>query len=126
VRTQFENIRFDHEPFQLRQDLHDLRKKRKSASGLSQSSGCRNTGSQKWCPEFSGHWETKGFIMERPSQKYLDYLNRLQASGTTNMYGAPQYLERTYPELDPVQANEIWLYWVENYDEVKNEYLSHL
>lgn len=38
-------------------------------------------------------------------EKYFDYLDRLRASGVTNMFGAASFLRDEFPEL---QGDKVW------------------
>jgi len=49
--------------------------------------------------------------------EHAQFLNKLQQSGRTNMWGAPPYLVAAYPTLTRDEANEIFVYWQENWDE---------
>ncbi len=57
----------------------------------------------------------KGISMK----KYFVYLEYLRRSGVTNMYGAPPYLQRAFPELanDPERASEILLAWFDSFQQ---------
>ena len=50
--------------------------------------------------------------IERPEQKYLDYLEDLRESGDTNMMGAAPYLVSKFPELDRPAAVKILGWWM--------------
>ena len=43
-------------------------------------------------------------------QDYFDYLDDLRASGETNMYAAPAYLERTFG-MGHEEAVKVWTRW---------------
>lgn len=49
--------------------------------------------------------------------KYFDYLERLRASGETNMFGAVPYLRQEFPELryDRKKAQDILLAWIASF-----------
>jgi len=47
---------------------------------------------------------------------HLVYLDKLQKSGKTNMYGAGAYVEARFG-LDRHDAKEIVLYWMASYEE---------
>lgn len=46
--------------------------------------------------------------------KYFRYLDQLRESGETNMWGAAEYLERTFSELtcDHKRSSEILFFWM--------------
>ena len=48
--------------------------------------------------------------------KHLIYLDNLQKSGKTNMFGAGAYVEAHFG-LDRHDAKEIVLYWMDSYEE---------
>ena len=57
--------------------------------------------------------------IHRPSlvtEAHLVYLDKLQKSGKTNMYGAGAYVEAHFG-LDRHDAKEIVLYWMTSYEE---------
>ena len=56
---------------------------------------------------------------ENSRRQYFAYLEKLRDSGETNMYGAAQYLERKFPELDKKQAEEILIAWISSFEEGK-------
>ena len=49
-------------------------------------------------------------------EEHLVYLDDLQESGITNMYGAGTYLEREF-FITRFQAKEILGYWMDSYNE---------
>lgn len=53
----------------------------------------------------------------KPVQKYFECLDKLRASGQTNMYGAEPYLREAFPELrnDPERARLILLAWIQSF-----------
>lgn len=53
----------------------------------------------------------------KPAQKYFEYLDKLRASGQTNMYGAEPYLREAFPELhnDLEGARHILLAWIQSF-----------
>ena len=59
-------------------------------------------------------------MIERPTSvrdEHLTYLDDLRESGVTNMFGAAVYLERSHSELNPREAQEILVYWMESFSE---------
>jgi hypothetical protein len=53
---------------------------------------------------------------------YLEYLDKLRASGVTNMFGAGRYLERKFPELagdnsfhSSSKAQAVLSYWMSTF-----------
>lgn len=50
-------------------------------------------------------------------EKYFIFLDTLQESGVTNMFGASKYLVDFYKELDKYKAREILSRWMESFDE---------
>jgi len=46
--------------------------------------------------------------------KHLTFLDGLQKSGVTNMYGAPQYIEEAFG-VDYTEARSITTYWMQSY-----------
>ena len=59
-------------------------------------------------------------MIDRPSivsDNHLTYLDDLRESGVTNMFGASEYLERTFSELDRNDAHDILGYWMESFGE---------
>ncbi len=66
--------------------------------------------------------------MERPTfatNDHFFYLFRLQEDGTTNMFGAAQYLVDMFVSatdaLNKSQAREVLQYWMANYESLKEE-----
>lgn len=53
----------------------------------------------------------------KPIQKYFEYLDKLRASGQTNMYGAEPYLRAAFSELHDNQeeARRILLAWIQSF-----------
>lgn len=56
------------------------------------------------------------------TDEMLEYLDRLRASGTTNMFGAGRYLEAEFPELagdhsfrSSDDAKAVLLYWMDTF-----------
>jgi len=49
--------------------------------------------------------------------EHIKYLDRLQASGVTNMFGATEYLVPFF-SLSRDDAKEILMYWMRSYDEL--------
>jgi hypothetical protein len=54
--------------------------------------------------------------------QYYKYLFRLQKSGQTNMFGAVPYLRQVFPELTTKDATNILAEWMNNYDELGEQY----
>jgi len=58
-------------------------------------------------------------MIERPSivqDEHLTFLDKLRASGATNMYGAGAYLEREFrPELEGPQTIVVLGYWMDTF-----------
>lgn len=52
---------------------------------------------------------------KKPKQDYLDYLDGLRKSGSTNMFGARPWLMDAFPELDKDEAAEVLKYWMKNF-----------
>jgi len=55
--------------------------------------------------------------MERPeivTQEHLKYLDNLRESGTTNMFGAPEYVHNSF-DVTRQEAREIVKYWMETF-----------
>ena len=48
--------------------------------------------------------------------KYYAYLNQLQESGKTNMYGAAPYLRKQFPWLTIAEAMQVVRDWIAQYD----------
>jgi hypothetical protein len=48
---------------------------------------------------------------------HLTYLDRLQKSGATNMFGARPYLAKKFPSLTNQESGEVLAYWMDSYDE---------
>lgn len=51
-------------------------------------------------------------------QKYFEYLDRLRASGVTNMFGSSTYVERHF-DISIKAADQIVVKWMETFDEEK-------
>ena len=59
-------------------------------------------------------------MIDRPTvveDSHLTYLDDLRESGVTNMFGAGEYLERTFSELNRGEAGTILGYWMESFGE---------
>jgi hypothetical protein len=57
--------------------------------------------------------------IERPdivTDEHLEYLDGLRESGVVNMFGAGEYLDRSF-NLDRGEAKTILLYWMESFEE---------
>ena len=54
--------------------------------------------------------------MKKPTltDEHAAYLDRLRASGTTNMFGAASYLVAEFPELSLTEARDILIQWMES------------
>ena len=63
------------------------------------------------------------YAKESGNQKYFDYLERLQQSGETNMYGAAPYLQSEFPELrdNRSRAGDILLAWIRTFNEKEDD-----
>jgi hypothetical protein len=59
--------------------------------------------------------EKPDFVGEEELEEMLDYLDALQDSGRTNMFGAAPYLRAHWP-LTKEQARTILSYWMKTYD----------
>ena len=58
--------------------------------------------------------------MERPNfvtENHLTYLDKLHASGKTNMYGASAWLEAQFFNLTKQEARAILEYWMHTFSE---------
>lgn len=53
--------------------------------------------------------------IEKPEQKYCDYLEELRQSGVTNMFGAVPYLMERFG-LERSEAKQILSNWMETYE----------
>lgn len=56
--------------------------------------------------------------IERPeivTDAMLEYLDDLRESGVTNMYGAGEYLEATFSELDRRNSGDVLQYWMKTF-----------
>lgn len=60
--------------------------------------------------------------MKKEWKKYYMYLEDLRKSGKTNMFGAKPYLLARFKELDDKLATKILINWMQNYEEIANEY----
>lgn len=57
------------------------------------------------------------------TEEMLDYLDKLRASGVTNMFGAGEYLENAFPELEndrpsfhsSKKARDVLMYWMKTF-----------
>ena len=58
--------------------------------------------------------------MIKTNEKYFRYLYKLQSSGETNMFGAGQYLMKTFG-VDRNKSKEILAFWMTNYEEIAKE-----
>jgi hypothetical protein len=47
--------------------------------------------------------------------RHKEFLDELRESGKTNMFGAGPYLLRAFPKLNPTQARDVLLYWMESF-----------
>jgi len=59
-------------------------------------------------------------MIDRPSivsDNHLTYLDDLRESGVTNMFGAGEYLDRTFSELNRGESHTILAYWMESFGE---------
>ena len=59
-------------------------------------------------------------MIDRPTvveDSHLTYLDDLRESGVTNMFGAGQYIEATFSELNRREASTILGYWMESFGE---------
>lgn len=56
-------------------------------------------------------------MTQEQKDKFFNYLERLRASGQTNMYGAAPYLQRTFG-IKQDAAREVLTYWMKNYAEL--------
>jgi len=59
-------------------------------------------------------------ILERPefvTEEHLAYLDELQESGITNMYGSRPYLLEHFPDLTRYEGSEVLQYWMETFSE---------
>ena len=57
---------------------------------------------------------------ERPhivEDEHLEFLDQLQESATTNMFGAATYLRYEYPNLSKPDARKVLMYWMESFGE---------
>lgn len=54
---------------------------------------------------------------EHLTDKHLEYLDALRASGITNMYGARPYLMNAFRNLEREEAGEILQYWMDTFTE---------
>lgn len=50
-------------------------------------------------------------------QDHLDYLDRLEETGLTNMHGAAPYLRLEFPSLSVKQARHILCHWMATFEE---------
>ena len=55
---------------------------------------------------------------------YIKFLNELQQSGVTNMWGAGPYLAKVYPKLSSNQVMEILKDWMRNWESYQTKELS--
>jgi len=53
-------------------------------------------------------------------EEYYLYLDELQKSGQTNMFGAARYLQEEFTELDRFTSEKITKEWMDNYEERHN------
>ena len=49
------------------------------------------------------------------SDEHLVYLDKLRASGATNMFGAGPFLLRKFPNLSKQQAHGVLGYWMDTF-----------
>jgi hypothetical protein len=54
-------------------------------------------------------------------KEYLEYLDDLRESGTTNMFGARTYLINEFPHLTEQKAAKILIYWMKTFGERHKE-----
>ena len=54
------------------------------------------------------------------NEQYFRYLYRLQESGRTNMFGAGEYLQKTFG-LKRSEAKEVLLDWMNRHEEIATE-----
>lgn len=52
--------------------------------------------------------------------EHFKYLNALQQSGKTNMFGAANWLEGAFPRLSQSESNDTLVYWMENWESLQN------
>jgi hypothetical protein len=50
------------------------------------------------------------------TDEHLEFLDRLRASGRTNMYGASPYLQTEFA-LDKNEARDVLRYWMDSFTE---------
>ena len=65
------------------------------------------------------HINASGKVIPRPdvvSDAHLTYLDKLQKSGKTNMFGAGAYVQQRFG-VDRKTASTIVVYWMQSFDE---------
>jgi hypothetical protein len=58
-------------------------------------------------------------------EKYFDYLDRLQQSGTTNMFNAPRYLKKEFG-LDKKNSILIFKEWLKDAEKKHQDFLTRM
>lgn len=53
-------------------------------------------------------------MTDEERDEYYEYLDALRESGITNMFGAPPYLQKAYPELDERAARDVCAAWMKS------------
>lgn len=56
--------------------------------------------------------------MKQEWLKYYRFLEDLRQSGITNMFGAVPYLQQAFPELSELEAEDVLVNWMQNYDKI--------
>lgn len=62
-------------------------------------------------------------MTDRPQiveDEHLEFLDKLRESGITNMFGAPEYVEKAFG-LTRREASDAVKYWMESFEERQND-----
>lgn len=55
-------------------------------------------------------------------EEYYKFLEALRRTGVCNMYGAGVYLTKCFSNLTKLEATDILVNWIENYNELDKKY----
>ncbi len=65
---------------------------------------------------------TEKYPIREDWEEYYKTLEGIRRTGVVNMWGAAPVLNECYPDLDPTEAKDILLSWIENYNELNEKY----
>lgn len=66
--------------------------------------------------------DVMGYNFNKEHEVYYNVLEDIRKSGVCNMYGAVPYLMYECPELEKLEAKQILLEWMSNYEELCEMY----